>query len=77
MATHHREPVVCECGHKGTVHWSESDQPFGEQQWERYSVSGFEGQDFEVGGYTTVEDALRRMNPKCPVCGQIGKVARA
>lgn len=76
MATHHREPVVCECGHKGTVHWSESDQPFG-RQWERYSISGFEGQGFEIDGYTTLEKALTRISPKCPACGQVGKVIRA
>lgn len=28
MTSHHAEPVVCECGHKGVVHWSENDAPF-------------------------------------------------
>jgi hypothetical protein len=76
MTTHHREPVVCECGHKGIVHWSENDQPFS-KQWEEYSISGFDGEGFYVDGWTTVGDALLRMKPKCPKCGAVGKVTNA
>lgn len=73
MTTHHRVPIVCECGHEGTLHWSENDQPFS-KQWEAYSVSGFEGGSFEIAGWTTNSEALERIKPKCPNCGGIGKV---
>lgn len=73
MATHHRERVICECGHEGIVHWSENDQPFS-RQWERYSISGFEGEGFGTDGFVTIDEALKRMNPKCPSCGKVGKV---
>jgi hypothetical protein len=76
LTTGHDEPVICECGHQGVVHWRENDQPFS-SQWEDYSISGFEGKDFYINGYTTLDDALKRMNPKCPVCGAVGKVKNA
>ena len=73
MTTHHHEQVVCDCGHEGVIHWSENDQPFS-NPWERYSISGFEGEGFEISGFTTISDALEKMKPKCPTCGQVGKV---
>lgn len=76
MTTHHEEPVVCECGHAGIVHWSENDQPFS-KQWEKYSIAGFTGEGFYIEGFTTLIDAIERMNPRCPTCGAIGKVRRA
>jgi hypothetical protein len=47
MTTHWEEPVVCECGHQGIVHWSENDQPF-RNQWEQYSIEGFKGEGFHI-----------------------------
>lgn len=76
MTTHHREPIACECGHEGILHWSENDQPFS-KQWEQYSISGFDGEGFYIDGYTTIQEALKRMNPKCPKCGEAGKVKYA
>jgi len=74
MTTHHREPVSCACGHEGIVHWSENDQPFS-KQWEQWSISGFEGEGFYLdGGYTHLTAALDRMKPKCPACGEVGKI---
>ncbi len=73
MTTRHTEPIICECGHQGTLHWSENDAPFS-KQWEAYRVSGFEGEGFEVAGFTTNSEALERINPKCTACGQTGKV---
>lgn len=73
MTTHYREPVACECGHPGEVRWKENDQPFS-KQWESYSISGFEGDGFQVEGFVTLSDALERMKPKCPECGAVGKV---
>lgn len=75
MTTHHEEPVVCECGHEGVVHWSENDQPFS-KQWEKYYISGFDGERFETSGSSTVTEALKEIKPKCPSCGQVGKVKR-
>ena len=73
MSTHWREPVQCECGHEGILHWSENDAPFS-RQWEQYSMSGFEAEGFYIEGYTTSSEALERMKPKCPKCGQVGQV---
>jgi hypothetical protein len=76
MTTHFREAIVCECGHSGTLRWSENDQPFS-KQWEQYSVDGFEGEGFYIEGYTSPTEALRRINPRCLGCGAVGKVSRA
>ena len=76
MTTHHKEPVVCECGHKGVVLWSENDQPYS-KQWEQWSISGFEGSGFYIEGYTTLQKALEKMEPKCPECGAVGRVSDA
>ena len=76
MTTHHRVKIVCECGHAGTLHWKENDQPFS-KQWESYSVSGFEGDGFYIEGYTTDDEALKRINLRRPECHQVGKVSTA
>ena len=76
MATHHEEPVVCQCGHQGTVHWSENDAPYS-KQWESYSIAGFDGEGFTIDGYMTTDQALERLMPRCPKCGTVGKVHRA
>jgi hypothetical protein len=73
VTTHWKEPVVCECGHTGVVHWAENDQPFS-RQWERYSIEGFDGQGFEIAGTIILDEALAQMNPACPACGAQGKV---
>lgn len=75
MTTRHEVPVVCECGHEGIVYWSENDQPFS-SQWEKYSISGFDGEIFHIGGSSSVTEALKEIKPKCPHCGQVGKVKR-
>jgi len=38
-------------------------------------MSGFEAEGFSIDGYTTSAEALIRMKPRCPKCGQVGKVA--
>jgi len=72
MTMRHIEPIVCECGHKGTLNWSENDSPFS-KQWERYRVSGFDGGEYETT-LSSFEDALAYIKPKCPKCGAVGKV---
>lgn len=47
MTTRHTEPIVCECGHKGSVIWRENDAPFS-RQYEEYSLSGFKGAHFSI-----------------------------
>jgi hypothetical protein len=76
MTTRWKEPVVCECGHKGIVHWSENDQPFS-SQWETYRIEGFEGEGFEIAGSCTLDDAIERMKAVCPICGAVGKIKYA
>lgn len=73
MTTRHDVSVICECGHQGTVVWRENDAPFS-TQYEDYSIDGFEGKDYFIYGFTTVSEALQHMQPKCPSCGQVGKV---
>lgn len=76
MTMRHKEPVECECGHQGTLHWSENDAPFS-KQWEEYSMSGFDAEGFYINGFTTSHEALIRMKPKCPSCGETGRVKLA
>lgn len=73
MATHHREPVICQCGHKGEVRWSENDQPYS-KAWEKYSISGFSGESFSVEGFIDLDKALETLKPQCPECGMVSKV---
>lgn len=76
MTTHHHDPIECECGHKGFVHWKENDAPF-TKQYESYSLEGFEGRGFSIDGFVTSTEALERLDPKCPKCGKTGKVKYA
>lgn len=71
-----RDPVVCECGHKGVHVWSENDQPYS-KQWERHRFQGFEGDSFETDGTATLSEAVKSIQPKCIVCGAIGKISHA
>ncbi len=73
MTTHHREKVQCECGHNGILHWKENDQPFS-KQWESYKIEGFEGENLYIEGFMTTSTALEKINPKCPSCGEVGRV---
>jgi hypothetical protein len=76
MTTHHSEPVVCECGHEGTLHWSENDQPF-IKQWAKWSISGFEGEGFYIEGFSGSANAIKKINSKRPKCGAVGKLKNA
>jgi len=76
MTTHHHEQVICECGHTGTVNWSENDQPYS-KQWEQYGIEGFKGNGFYIEGYVSLDEALARIKPICPACGAVGKIKYA
>jgi hypothetical protein len=74
MTSHWRTALRCDCGHEGQLHMSENDQPF-TTQWERWHVSEFDSEEFYLErSSTTKTKALARMNPKCPACGERGKI---
>jgi hypothetical protein len=77
MAMDTREHLICECGHTGFLRRRENDQPYS-NGWESYSLEGFEGgtANFEPS-CNDMRQLLVSLNPKCPQCGQIGKVSYA
>jgi hypothetical protein len=69
-----RSPLVCECGHTGSLLCKENDQPYSES-WEAYSLEGFDGGGANFKGYCDDMDGLLRdLKPTCPKCGGTGKV---
>jgi hypothetical protein len=77
MTTHSTKPIVCECGHKGSVELSENDQPFS-GLWEEYSLEGFSGDSLTITSYADKpKSILAALNPHCPQCGKTGKVKYA
>ena len=74
MTTHSEKPLVCECGHSGYLNCTENDQPFS-GLYEAYSLDGFEGGSLTITSYADMpKDLIAHLHPKCPKCGQIGKV---
>lgn len=74
MATHTRDAVICECGHEGSIHCKENDQPYS-SLWESYSLEGFEGGGLTITNYKQMPaDLIAHLNPRCPQCGETGKV---
>lgn len=73
MTMRTRRAIVCECGHVGYIHTRENDQPYS-AEWVRHELEGFVGNcaDEKDRG-----DLLKVMNPRCPKCGQDGKVTYA
>lgn len=77
MTTVTRETLVCECGHTGSLKCRENDQPYS-KSWESYSLEGFDGDSAHIEGFCRDYDKLlASLNPKCPECGQIGRVRYA
>jgi hypothetical protein len=77
VATTTRDQLVCECGHEGHLSCKETDQPYG-GLWESYRLEGFEGRGLVITNYKDMpKDLLAHLNPKCPACGQTGKVKYA
>lgn len=71
------EALVCECGHKGRLRCRENDAPFS-RPWEEYSFEGFDGGTETFAPYCKDTKALLvNLSPKCPQCGQTGKVKYA
>jgi hypothetical protein len=72
-----REPIVCECGHKGSVRCKENDQPYSDS-WEIYTLEGFDGGQANFAPYCKdMVGLLMTLTPRCPHCGQIGRVSYA
>lgn len=74
MTTTSRDPLICECGHTGSLKLRENDAPFS-ALWEAYSLEGFDGESYIVTADNPhPPDLLKALSPKCPKCGQAGKV---
>jgi hypothetical protein len=70
MSTYFKQPIVCECGHKGFLRLCESGHMDSRQS---YWLDGFIGVDLEVErGCHTPGDALASLNPTCLHCGRTG-----
>lgn len=77
MTSHTSSPIICECGHQGSLEISENDQPFS-GLWEEYSLSGFSGGSLTITSYADApKSVLAALKPTCPKCGQTGKVKYA
>jgi hypothetical protein len=71
------DALVCECGHQGRLRCRENDAPFS-KSWEEYSLEGFEGGAATFEPFCSdTKSLLVRLAPKCPQCGQSGKVRYA
>jgi hypothetical protein len=74
MSTYWRRPIVCECGHKGSVRRRESD--WSSDEW--FNLEGFAGGHLEItNGKLLPDDLLAAMTPKCPQCRRTGKASYA
>jgi hypothetical protein len=77
MAMRTRDPIVCECGHQGVLHCKENDAPFS-RMYEDYTLEGFDGESLSITADSRrPANLLAAMKPKCPACGQVGKVTYA
>ena len=47
----------------------ENDQPFS-SQWEDWSVSDLDGGTHYVKGFISTGEAIEKIKPSCPSCGQ-------
>jgi hypothetical protein len=71
------DALICECGHPGRLRCRENDQPFS-SLWESYSLEGFDGGELTITSYKDMpNDLLEALHPRCPQCGQAGKVKYA
>ncbi len=73
MTSYFKQPIVCECGHKGFVRLSELNHPFGVH--DHYWLDGFIGDDLTFTRDNCAnkpKDILSALTPKCPQCGRVG-----
>jgi hypothetical protein len=72
MTTRFKRPIVCECGHEGFEHLTESGFM---DTHEHYRLEGFEGGEVTIdGGLPRFPNILSALHPQCPACGRIGAV---
>jgi len=60
--------LKCACGHVGTIHMSENDQPYS-KEWKQYRLEGLNGSGFIVNGTENSEQLFAGVNLSCPECG--------
>jgi len=51
-----------------------NESPFS-REWQTYKINGFEGEPLFIRDAITLDDALVRMNPKCPECDVVNKIS--
>lgn len=77
MTTTSRDKLICECGYECFLKLRENDQPFS-SLWESYTLEGFQGGSITITNNKDVpQNLLAHLNPKCPKCGETGKVRYA
>jgi hypothetical protein len=72
LRTHYS--VVCSCGHKGNIKFSENDAPFS-ANWESYSLENLEGSIGATSSADTWEDFFRKSRIVCPACKSVSTAA--
>ncbi len=65
MTMRQRDKVTCNCGHVGSIKFSENDQPYSEI-WESWSLENLDGSICD--NPKSASDILTRSNIKCPEC---------
>ena len=75
VAMYTRDQLICECGHKGALVCKENDTPYS-KSWESYRLEGFDGgtASFDSSYCNDPKALLSTLKPKCPQCGQTGRV---
>jgi hypothetical protein len=63
-------PLVCNCGHKGSIHLQENVQPHS-LPWEKYSLIDFNGGTLSRNGPITLSEVFALLRPTCPACGTV------
>lgn len=63
MTTRTTDALICECGHSGSLHTAENDQPYS-TPWVSHRLVGFGG---EVSNWNLAKVS-------CPACKQTGTV---
>lgn len=60
--------VVCECGHTGSIIFSENDTPYSSGNWESYSLKNLKGNPHSVPTNADWATIFRIMSIQCPEC---------
>lgn len=63
--------VVCECGHTGSIIFSENDTPYSTGNWESYSLKNLNGSLRSIPASADWATIFRTMSIKCPQCDRL------